>query len=311
MILGVSLLLSAAARSVALSVSRVRTVVDWGSAEQQARLESLKPLIHVHVPKAGTTFMNVIAEHPGICPNLHVSLTQKMLDQYGDLQADGKVRSQMNQFTCPGGVAGLYFQRAFQHAGLGAFPKESIKGHATIMLRQPEARLLSAFQFNASFLPNYPKQRFHWNISLRGPAPATFKEYAEAMQGGTVKILTRSDSVPGPDQASISIPSMEERDEALRMLKEDFVFVGITEHWDLSVCLFHAMYGGDCGSDEFLHLRANNYPSDAPSIADLNGWRDVYDGALYEEGMKIFNKNLERYNVSEANCPSSCRSTTT
>merc|ERR1719382_550591 len=99
-----------------------------------------------------------------------------------------------------------------------------------------------------------------------------------------VKILTRSDQVAGgPDEVSPAIPSTEERDEAVRMLKEDFAFVGITEHWDLSVCLFHAMYGGPCTSHEFDTLRSSHdLPPDA-SIADLNGWRDVYDGALYEE----------------------------
>jgi len=303
MILQVGLLLSAAAHSVALSVSRERTDVDWGSAEQQARLESLKPVIHVHVPKAGATFINSFAQHPGICPYMHGGFTQEMIDQYGDY-ADVIFRKDMNEDTCPGGLAGDYFQLAFGHSGLRDFPKGILKGHATIMLRQPEARLLSAWEFNASFLPDWPEQRFHWREQRRGPTPATFKEYAQAMQGATVKLLTRSGL--GASR-SLPAPTIQERDEALRMLKEDFAFVGITEHWDLSVCLFHAMYGGYCGSDEFEPVRKNYDHTDEP-LADLNGWRDVYDGALYEEGMKIFNKSLERYNVSEANCPRSCRS---
>mmetsp|Transcript_24808 Transcript_24808/g.50783 ORF Transcript_24808/g.50783 Transcript_24808/m.50783 type:complete len:310 (-) Transcript_24808:90-1019(-) len=308
MIRQLGLLLSLAAHSVALSVSRVRTDVDWGSTEQQARLESLKPVIIVHMPKAGSTFINVIAEHPGICQNVP-PFSQEFIDQLGDFAGVDYRQRYMNEEHCPGGLAGDYFQTGFQHEGVGGWPKRAYTGHLTTMLRQPEARMLSAWNFQASFLPNWPDERFHWNDE-RGPVPATFKEYAEAMQGGMVKILTRRDPAPGgPDDKSLPHPTMKETQEAVRMLNEDFGFVGITEHWDLSVCLFHAMYGGECVSEEFEPLRANkNHTGD--SIDDLNGWRDVYDGALYEEGLTIFNKNLELYNVNEANCPSSCRSPT-
>ena len=35
-------------------------------------------------------------------------------------------------------------------------------------------------------------------------------------------------------------------------------FVGMTEAWDLSVCLFHAMFGGECLAVEFNNSRPSS-----------------------------------------------------
>merc|ERR1712166_1729650 len=41
---------------------------------------------------------------------------------------------------------------------------------------------------------------------------------------------------------------------ALKRL-DGFKFVGLTEEWDLSICLFHAMFGGECEESEFANMR--------------------------------------------------------
>lgn len=46
-----------------------------------------------------------------------------------------------------------------------------------------------------------------------------------------------------------------EPSEAVDRIRK-FGFVGITEEWELSVCLFHAMFGGDCLPVEFPKDRA-------------------------------------------------------
>ena len=42
--------------------------------------------------------------------------------------------------------------------------------------------------------------------------------------------------------------------------ENDFAFVGLTEEWDLSVCLFHRMFGGECHVREFLDVRPGSTP---------------------------------------------------
>ena len=44
--------------------------------------------------------------------------------------------------------------------------------------------------------------------------------------------------------------------KALRRLHNDLAFVGLTEEWDASVCLFHQMLGGHAREIEFLNYRA-------------------------------------------------------
>ena len=43
--------------------------------------------------------------------------------------------------------------------------------------------------------------------------------------------------------------------EAIRRLKDDFRFVGLTGRWDESVCLFHARLGGAPVAAQFLNSR--------------------------------------------------------
>jgi len=43
--------------------------------------------------------------------------------------------------------------------------------------------------------------------------------------------------------------------EAIRRVQEDFAFVGLTEYFVESVCLFHRMFGGAINIDELKNMR--------------------------------------------------------
>merc|ERR1712217_985063 len=100
------------------------------------------------------------------------------------------------------------------------------------------------------------------------------------------------------------VPSIADVDEARRRLRR-YAFVGITEHWDLSICLLHAMFGGDCHPTEFENVRDFSQNTKRYDTSILNGFVDRFDGALYDEAWAIFSENLRRYDISLASC-SSC-----
>ena len=52
-----------------------------------------------------------------------------------------------------------------------------------------------------------------------------------------------------PNRSKITL---EVAQEAAKRVHEGFAFVGIAEEWDLSVCLFHEMFGGDCHAWDFV-----------------------------------------------------------
>merc|ERR1719419_1331663 len=109
---------------------------------------------------------------------------------------------------------------------------------------------------------------------------------------------------------------------ALDRLRTGFVFVGLTDMWGLSVCLAHRIFGGTCRTSDFIDGRVTNRQAAdrvnrtkrakpmvkiafKPEIYDtspLGGFRDPYDGALYEAAKVRFKSDLERYKVSMESC---------
>ena len=79
-------------------------------------------------------------------------------------------------------------------------------------------------------------------------------------------------------------------------------FVGITDEWNDSMCLFHAMYGGRLPAPAFQNIRATDhmvagsYNSQQALVAvakedDPNDWR------LYESAVIIFRRRQKRYGI--------------
>jgi hypothetical protein len=59
--------------------------------------------------------------------------------------------------------------------------------------------------------------------------------------------------------------------KAHHRLAHDLAFVGLTEEWDASVCLFHQMLGGHAREIEFLNYRAGKMTRAKPLPADGGG----------------------------------------
>merc|ERR1719272_267853 len=90
---------------------------------------------------------------------------------------------------------------------------------------------------------------------------------------------------------------------AIQRLEDGFSFVGLTDRWALSVCLFHAMFGGECHEREFENVRPGaRRRGSLYETEQLGHWKDIYDGALYMHAERIFMANAEKFGVCHVSC---------
>merc|ERR1719401_1007916 len=120
------------------------------------------------------------------------------------------------------------------------------------------------------------------------------------MAGCTARQLTVAELDPC---YRMPLPTSEDVNLARRRLEQGFAFVGITEQWDLSVCLFRAMFGGQCIGSDFFNTRpgANSSSSDYDT-SGLHGWVDTVDAPVYAEGLKLFELTRKVYGVDSDQC---------
>mmetsp|Transcript_115011 Transcript_115011/g.245640 ORF Transcript_115011/g.245640 Transcript_115011/m.245640 type:complete len:145 (-) Transcript_115011:254-688(-) len=109
---------------------------------------------------------------------------------------------------------------------------KSGKGHYMTFLRQPEQRMLSAWNF--LFRP-----RHDFTVGLNDTSTKLY------LSGWRVKKLTRKGEYLGPVDWSWLYPNEATRaeiEEAKIRLETGFSFIGISDQYDLSLSLFNKMY---------------------------------------------------------------------
>lgn len=206
----------------------------------------------------------------------------------------------------PGGpVPGLAFQEQFpidtwfkgclwkkksnfaSHRPISGPAWKQFKGDFAGMFREPTSRVFSA-----------------WNHFSKTPDIAG---YAKRARGGITKmiagqedglpcLLTSSNKCHGDaSQKGYKVPKT-----ALAIQRLDgFKFIGLQEEYDLSVCLFHAMFGGECLPVEFGNMRPGTYTAPQNPFKDFT---DPFDDVVYAEAKGRFWANMEKYNVTRATC---------
>eukprot|EP00401_Gymnodinium_catenatum_P071437 CAMPEP_0117484194 /NCGR_PEP_ID=MMETSP0784-20121206/14335_1 /TAXON_ID=39447 /ORGANISM="" /LENGTH=1498 /DNA_ID=CAMNT_0005278765 /DNA_START=42 /DNA_END=4538 /DNA_ORIENTATION=+ len=272
--------------------SRERIVASGTDGE----LLNASKLAWLHVPKTGTSFANVLVTWG--CPGLTDAdaITDEPDSQrqvyVPDFMATHSDRCAPG-FKLVGGHTPIdgelrfgdwpWDRRSARVTGRAqAFEWGLHRGHWVTMFRQPEQRILSGF--------------FHGNHDVEGNNH-TLREYSRMVAGCSVKML--NGYMCGHD-VSITDAMVS---TALRRLKEGFAFVGLSSEWDLSVCLFHAMFGGTCNSREFMNIRPGKHYSVKPyDTSALDGWVDPFDSVVFAYAADRFRTNLAKYDVSPATC---------
>jgi hypothetical protein len=91
-----------------------------------------------------------------------------------------------------------------------------------------------------------------------------------------------------------------------------FAFVGILEEFDLSVCLFHKMFGSDCHAVEFINMRPGTYPGGEEKmekdLAFLRKKGDPWDEPVYAAALRRFWSDVHKYNLKPSTCRKICPS---
>merc|ERR1712228_354159 len=95
---------------------------------------------------------------------------------------------------------------------------------------------------------------------------------------------------------------------AMGNLYSRFIFVGLTDQWDLSVCLFHTMFGGRCHGREFVNTRPDATSSNTSQIHrsdDVDDvlrrlWTDRFDGELFSAASSIFWARIEKHGLNQS-----------
>lgn len=250
----------------------------------------LKPVIWLHIPKTGTSFINTLLHHPDICPNFPAD-AYMMPGHHG---IEHKFLGKFNLDTvCPGGFARE--NRPPGHHGVGLVYDQN-KGHVVTFFRQPKKRLYSAWNYGQHSWPRPTKAK-------------TIQEFASVVGGCQTRMLVRGDARRGGAQGAAICGgksenerpvSEEEKQLAIQRVNE-MNFVGITEQYDLSLCLFHKIHGGQCLDREFSNTRKGKYRT----TVGLEDFKDV-DDPLYEVALAKFWSLMEKHGADRPSCEKLC-----
>jgi len=185
------------------------------------------------------------------------------------------------------------------HNGISDETYSKYKGRFVAFFRQPEQRAISSYYCFGESADN----QYGWaDVYHKGK-----RAWAEAAEGTVARMLT-SENAPAemghsPPYDRSKPPDMK---KALDRLQSGLMFVGLTEFFELSVCLFHAKFGGECLPVEFGNMRPgsadNKNDKGSYDTSELGGYTDPYDSKLYAAAKMRFWNELSEYNVSYGTC---------
>jgi hypothetical protein len=290
--------------------------VDLLRTEKGAKLDATRraslitPIAWFHVPKAGTSIINTLYHTPTICPGFSFANFVDTSNGTAGWDPSWGLRGEV----CRGGFSETYggtVTPGYAHTGIGGLtgaPYKLNRGHFVGMFRQPEQRLISDYYYYGAIPLLDDNGHEVWPYSAdyaqRGSTSVSLREYAEWSGGCTVRQLTRDLLEP---YKSLPLPKTEDVSVAIKALQEGFAFVGITEEWTLSVCLFHAMFGGPCLNSDLQNTRPGSEANSSDyDTSELYGWVDVWDRPVYAEAVSLFESARNLYGVDSQWCASSC-----
>lgn len=264
--------------------------------------ELLERMYWIHFPKAGTSFANTILHY--CCPGLagdtaipsfsSLSETQKLIYTGSlvelflveqNIGSDGKLSLSSEKCRRDSYRSDRQITSHFPVASNSA----NLSG-AVAMFRNPITRILSAFHHNLHSFRMGPGS----NRKMRNKVKSV-EDFANwpGISGCQTKMMLGQFCGKSFTKHVPDVPQ-EKIKEAVEKVKK-FSFVGLTEYWNLSICLFHAQFGGEISSTEFENSRMGVYTHTQSSTDDIKDVKDSVDEVIYKEALRVFVQRLEKY----------------
>ena len=95
---------------------------------------------------------------------------------------------------------------------------------------------------------------------------------------------------------------------ALERLSQ-LAFVGLTDYWHRSICLFHLKFGTPCLPVELRNMRPTRYAAGSTNFDTPPGGFsavDVVDSVLYSHAQQRFWREVHLHNATEERCARVC-----
>ena len=277
------------------AISATASAASTCGCEATARTRAIEPLRWLHIPKAGTSFGTTVYHYLNDLAVARNASTWRLpedarpfCDDGHKNRLDGRCSAMMTELMLkypPKRYLGHDTLVDLRLAGHDPLASASEARAAVALFREPRARMISHY----FWFEGEKERRENASNAAFGTAGAVHAYATQHLGCQTRMVLGQSCWSHEPLNRS-------EVKAAQRRL-EDFAFVGITDRYDESVCLFHAMAGGSRGpvAVEFEDVRRDAAAHTHDTSHLLTGLKDPYDGPLYEKAVAIFERNLARF----------------
>eukprot|EP00494_Astrolonche_serrata_P031931 UN32200 len=231
----------------------------------------------LHFPKCGTSFLiRYVIMHVVYQPDIILQDDT----EHGGMQ----VEQILNDFP-PDKHCEIPLEQVFGHMALR---DASVKNYVFANFRNPHDRIISAYHSNkhAMGLSKEEKQKMLKLINNAGKLKRinTFANYPGIM-GCQVKMVLGK-------HCAAQYDITEDDLKRAKKIVESFLFLGLTEEWNRTICLFHFQFGGRTFDVEYLNSRLGSYNKTRSELESHLDFRDYYDEELHKHVRDIVKKRF-------------------
>lgn len=258
----------------------------------------INPIVYLHIPESGAGFATTVAHH-ACGDRLPENLSVEEPDAFSREWSHVCDASKFGRFT---------------NGNIPLVESGEELAHAVVMIRDPAQRVVSSYFGDMHDCPEFRAK--HKCVEVGGSwrcagdvqnADLTFSrdplvmspvEYGKCVENCTANMMSgRGCSTVGEVDVELAVDNIDK-----------LGFVGLTDEWALSICLWHRKFGGRMLPVEFQKVRQGEFTSRFRGKEDydehklLGHWRPESDTAVFQAATRRFWRELARYGINGATC---------